>query len=70
MVDYKPAETPMILNQKFNHDTDLEDVEPTQYRQMVGNLIYLIVTHPDISYSIGVASQFIKNPNFIIGTIH
>ena len=39
---------------------DLENV--TMYRQLVGSLIYLTLTRPDISYVVGVISRYMSNP--------
>lgn len=32
------------------------------YQQLVGSLIYLTLTHPDIPYLVGVVSRYINNP--------
>ncbi|GAV84025.1 hypothetical protein CFOL_v3_27470 [Cephalotus follicularis] len=36
--------------------------DPSPYRQMVGQLIYLTVTHPDIVYTVNILSQFMHKP--------
>lgn len=35
---------------------------PTQYRRVVGRLIYLRVTHPELSYAIHMLAQFMHSP--------
>ena len=54
MIDCKPISTPMDPNVRLQEDKgkNLEDV--TMYRQLVGSLIYLTLTRPDISYAVGV----------------
>ncbi|XP_062098605.1 secreted RxLR effector protein 161-like [Humulus lupulus] len=39
---------------------DLQD--GAMYRQLVGSLIYLTLTRPDISYAVGVASRYMQQP--------
>jgi len=54
MLDCKPISTPMDPNVRLQEDKGkyLEDV--IMYRQLVGSLIYLTLTRPDISYAVGV----------------
>jgi hypothetical protein len=43
------------------HDGLLLD-DPTVYRRLVGRLLYLSLTRPDLVYSIQVLSQFMSQP--------
>ena len=36
--------------------------DPRKYRWLIGRLIYLIVTRPDIVYSVHILSQFMHEP--------
>ena len=59
--------TPMISNLKKLQDqvtgTDPED--PTVYRQIIGSLMYLVHTRPDICYAVNALSQFMCEPKHI-----
>ncbi|KAL0423663.1 UNVERIFIED_CONTAM: Retrovirus-related Pol polyprotein from transposon RE1 [Sesamum radiatum] len=39
--------------------------DKTKYRRLVGKLIYLAVTRPDISFAIGLVSQFMDKPRSV-----
>ncbi|XP_031266576.1 uncharacterized protein LOC116124973 [Pistacia vera] len=41
-------------------DPPLED--PSHYQRLVGRLIYLTMTRPDISYAVHILSRFIHSP--------
>ena len=36
--------------------------DPERYRRLVGKLNYLIITHPDIAYSVSIVSQYMSSP--------
>ena len=62
MLECKAIATPMEANTKLcaHEGKDLEDT--TMYQQLVGSLIYLTLTRPDIAYAVGVASRYMQNP--------
>ena len=62
MTACKPISVPLEQNVKLRADTGdlLED--PAMYRQMVGSLIYMTITRPDLSYAVGLVSQFMQSP--------
>jgi hypothetical protein len=65
LTDHRTAETPMELNVylTFIVGEPLED--PTRYRHIVGSLVYLGVTRPNILYFVYILSQFISAPTQI-----
>ncbi|XP_031273413.1 uncharacterized protein LOC116131894 [Pistacia vera] len=62
MLECKPISTPMEQNTKMcaHEGKDLEDA--TMYRKLVGSLIYLTLTRPDISYAVNAMSWYMQNP--------
>jgi hypothetical protein len=65
LTDHQTAETLMELNVHLT-STDGEHLEDTtRYRHIVGSLVYLGVTRPDISYYVHIMNQFIYAPTQI-----
>lgn len=58
----KPAETPMDPNKKIFKDEEQTPVNKEHYQRLVGKLIYLSHTRPDIAYSVGIVSQHMNEP--------
>eukprot|EP00253_Pinus_taeda_P034571 PITA_34571 len=50
MSDCKPAATPFLLGIKLENGKDTPLVDCTLYRQLVGSLLYLAHSRPDLSY--------------------
>ena len=65
MAECKSVATPLDRNFKLDADSGTNACEPTQYRQLIGSLIYLTITRPDLSYQVGLLSQFIQTPRDI-----
>ncbi|XP_068304448.1 uncharacterized mitochondrial protein AtMg00810-like [Pyrus communis] len=64
MLDCKPGHTPLVS--KLQLDAQSEPLSnPSVYQCIVGKLIYLTITRPDIAYSISLVSQFMHSPTLI-----
>ena len=57
----KPASTPIDPNHKLGDAKDDKDVDKERFQRLVGKLIYLAHTRPDIAYAVSVVSQFMHN---------
>ncbi|KAJ6881076.1 hypothetical protein NC651_027806 [Populus alba x Populus x berolinensis] len=58
----KPAKVPMDPNVKFSKDSGPLLDDPTSYRRLIGRLLYLTISRPDISFVVQVVSQFMDKP--------
>ena len=55
------SRTLMAANIKLTNDPSGESVDVTLYRSMIGCLLYLTASRPDIAFSVGVCSRFQSN---------
>ncbi|WOH00046.1 hypothetical protein DCAR_0519402 [Daucus carota subsp. sativus] len=58
----KPADCPIEQNHKLGLANGKLLSDPASYRRLVGRLIYLVVTRPDLAYSVHILSQFMQEP--------
>jgi hypothetical protein len=62
MKDCNLVSTPLEHNLKLTSNEGSSFEDPTKYRQLVGNLIYLTTTHPHITFVVGILSRFMHQP--------
>eukprot|EP00253_Pinus_taeda_P003110 PITA_03110 len=62
MHGYKPVDTPLLGGWRKEDATSGEEVDATVYRQLVGSLMYLVNTRPDICYAVNQLSQAMVKP--------
>ena len=60
-----PVDTPMEVNVKYRKDEGDLLQNPTLYRRLVGSLVYLTITRPDISFAVNLVSQFMSSPRHL-----
>ena len=62
MLNCNPMATPMVMNLKklSVSSFDSEEIDLTMYRQLIGSLMYLVNTRPDICYAMSTLSQFMS----------
>lgn len=59
----KPYTIPMDPSIKLVHDSsELALSDPTVYRRLVGKMMYLTITHPDITFAVNRLCQFASAP--------
>ena len=58
IIDNKTVSTPLEYNAKLTPLDGEPIFDATRYHQLVGSLIYLIVTCSDISHTVGMVSKF------------
>jgi hypothetical protein len=58
----KTVATPMNISEKLTTEDGTELTDARVYRSLVGRLIYVTRSRPDVTYSVGVLSQFMHRP--------
>jgi hypothetical protein len=63
MLGCKPMATPFAINEKLKKEDGGKKVDATLYRSLVGNLLYLTATRPDIMFAASLLSRFMHSPS-------
>ena len=60
----KHLATPMSIGCYLDKDESGQPVDEKQYRGMIGSLLYLFASRPDIMFSVCMCARFQSNPKF------
>jgi hypothetical protein len=62
MTDCRSMPTSMVINLKQMNEasSDSGEIDPHLYRHLIGSLMYLVNTRPDICYAVSVLSHFMS----------
>jgi spore germination protein GerM len=62
MEESKAMMTPMSTTTSLDADEEGEHVDQKEYRRMIGSLLYLTATRPDIQFSVRLCTRFQASP--------
>nr|GEV72610.1 retrovirus-related Pol polyprotein from transposon TNT 1-94 [Tanacetum cinerariifolium] len=57
-----PVDTPMVEKSKLDEDKEGKAVDPSHYRGMIGTLLYLIASRPDLQFAICMCPRYQAQP--------
>lgn len=58
----KTSKAPFDQNLHLTQEEGVELADASQYRRLVGRLIYLTITRPDLAYAVHILSQYMHKP--------
>ena len=56
-----PVVTPIAIGTKISKNDQGSNMDPTLYKKLVGSLIYLTITRPDIIFAVSFISRFMES---------
>nr|GEW30852.1 uncharacterized mitochondrial protein AtMg00810-like [Tanacetum cinerariifolium] len=77
-----PVDTPMVEKSKLDEDKKGKTVDPSHYHGMIGTLLYLIASRPDLQFAICMCARYQARPTekhvhavkmifrYLRGTVH
>nr|GFA53474.1 retrovirus-related Pol polyprotein from transposon TNT 1-94 [Tanacetum cinerariifolium] len=57
-----PVDTPMVKKSKLDEDIEGKAVDPSHYRGMIGTLLYLTASRPDLQFAICMCARYQARP--------
>nr|GFC14053.1 copia protein [Tanacetum cinerariifolium] len=58
-----PVDTPMVEKSKLDEDKEGKAVDPSHYRGMIGTLLYLTASRPNLQFSICMCARYQARPS-------
>ncbi|XP_047331419.1 uncharacterized mitochondrial protein AtMg00810-like [Impatiens glandulifera] len=65
LTENKIVDTPIETNARYSLTDGSPLPDPALYRTIVGSLVYLTITRPDIAHAVHIVSQFVTAPNTV-----
>jgi hypothetical protein len=62
MEDCKPVTTPMKTSCKLRKDDDSKSTDQRKYRSMMGSLLHVTTSRPDVIHEVGEVARFHATP--------
>ncbi|GKF43457.1 retrovirus-related pol polyprotein from transposon TNT 1-94, partial [Tanacetum coccineum] len=59
---FDPVDTLMVEKSKLDEDKEGKAVDPSHYRGMIGTLLYLIASRPDLQFAICMCARYQARP--------
>ncbi|KAL0356269.1 UNVERIFIED_CONTAM: Retrovirus-related Pol polyprotein from transposon RE1 [Sesamum radiatum] len=63
MESCKTVTTPLVTGEKYKKEDGSEKVDGSIYRSLIGSLLYLTATRPDIMFATSLLSRFMQSPS-------
>ncbi|GKE78716.1 retrovirus-related pol polyprotein from transposon TNT 1-94, partial [Tanacetum coccineum] len=58
-----PVDTPMVEKSKLDEDPQGKEVDPIGYHGMIGSLMYLTSSRPDLQFAVCMCARYQEKPN-------
>lgn len=62
MMNSNPVKSPIVPGCRLSNEGDGVEVDSTTYKQMVGSLMYLTATRPDIMFAVSLVGRYMEKP--------
>ena len=63
MENSKPVSTPFVVGEKLQKEDGTPKIDGKTYRSLIGSLLYLTATRPDIVFAVNYLSRFMQSPS-------
>ena len=63
MMDCRSVAIPLAANEKFRKDDGEKKVNSSLFRSLIGSLLYLTSTRPNIMFAASLLSRFMQKPS-------